>query len=78
VARDVAVQMCDTLAGTDYVGVVNVSYMAMANEPAMQPYLQLGEMIGKLHSQTVSGKVNNTHNNNSNSNIGHKPLVADN
>jgi hypothetical protein len=59
VARDVAIQMCDTLAGTDYVGVVNVSYMAMANEPAMQPYLQLGEMIGKLHSQTVSGKVSN-------------------
>lgn len=57
VARDVAVQMCDTLAGTDYVGVVNVSYMALANEPALQPYLQLGELIGKLHSQTVSGKV---------------------
>lgn len=32
VARDVAVQMCDTLEGKGYTGVVNVSYMAVANE----------------------------------------------
>lgn len=32
VARDVAVQMCDTLEGKAYTGVVNVSYMAVANE----------------------------------------------
>jgi D-3-phosphoglycerate dehydrogenase len=51
VARDVALQMCDTLAGSDYVGVVNVSYMALANEPEMKPYLQLAEVIGKMHSQ---------------------------
>ena len=31
-ARDVAVQMCDTLEGKAYTGVVNVSYMAVANE----------------------------------------------
>lgn len=31
-ARDVAVQMCDTLEGKAYAGVVNVPYMAAANE----------------------------------------------
>lgn len=35
VARDVAVQMCDTLEGKAYTGVVNVSYMAVANEVGM-------------------------------------------
>ena len=28
VARDIAVQMCDVFEQKDYVGVVNVSYMA--------------------------------------------------
>lgn len=57
VARDVAVQMCDTLEGKAYTGVVNVSYMAVANEPAMQPYMSLAERIGKLHTQMNSSKV---------------------
>ncbi|CAM9140053.1 unnamed protein product [Chrysoparadoxa australica] len=51
VARDVAKQMCNTLAGKDYVGVVNVGYMAMANSPAMKPYLELAELLGKIISQ---------------------------
>lgn len=37
VARDVAVQMCDTLEGKAYTGVVNVSYMAVANEVRGDP-----------------------------------------
>eukprot|EP00612_Vaucheria_litorea_P002831 CAMPEP_0171458552 /NCGR_PEP_ID=MMETSP0945-20130129/4185_1 /TAXON_ID=109269 /ORGANISM="Vaucheria litorea, Strain CCMP2940" /LENGTH=496 /DNA_ID=CAMNT_0011984383 /DNA_START=253 /DNA_END=1743 /DNA_ORIENTATION=+ len=57
VARDIAVQMSDTLNGVDYVGVINVGYMAMANEPQLQPYLSLSEVIGKLHSQTTKKKV---------------------
>ena len=31
VARDIAVQMCDVFEQRDYVGVVNVSYMAAVN-----------------------------------------------
>ncbi|CAM9348356.1 unnamed protein product, partial [Hapterophycus canaliculatus] len=57
VARDVAVQMCDTLEGKAYTGVVNVSYMAVANEPAMQPYMILAERIGKMQAQITSKKV---------------------
>ncbi|CAN0026723.1 unnamed protein product [Scytosiphon promiscuus] len=57
VARDVAVQMCDTLEGKAYTGVVNVSYMAVANEPAMQPYMILAERIGKMQAQISSNKV---------------------
>ncbi|CBJ29093.1 D-3-phosphoglycerate dehydrogenase [Ectocarpus siliculosus] len=57
VARDVAVQMCDTLEGKAYTGVVNVSYMAVANEPAMQPYMILAERIGKMQAQISSSKV---------------------
>eukprot|EP00752_Nemacystus_decipiens_P004428 g4041.t2 len=57
VARDVAVQMCDTLEGKAYTGVVNVSYMAVANEPAMQPYMVLAERIGKMQAQISSSKV---------------------
>ncbi|CAN0336407.1 unnamed protein product, partial [Discosporangium mesarthrocarpum] len=60
VAHDVAVQMCDTLEGKAYTGVVNVSYMAIANEPAMAPYLTLAERIGRLHSQTAGAKVSPT------------------
>lgn len=37
-ARDVAVQMCDTLEGKAYTGVVNVSYMAVANEVGVCPH----------------------------------------
>ncbi|CAM9382896.1 unnamed protein product [Choristocarpus tenellus] len=57
VARDVAEQMCDTLEGKAYTGVVNVSYMAMANELAMASYLTLSERIGQLHSQMADSKV---------------------
>ncbi|CAM9477755.1 unnamed protein product [Ascophyllum nodosum] len=57
VARDVAQQMCDTLEGKGFTGVVNVSFMAVANEPAMQPYMKLAEQIGKMQAQISSGKV---------------------
>eukprot|EP00904_Undaria_pinnatifida_P000327 jgi/Undpi1/10295/HiC_scaffold_28.g12747.m1 len=57
VARDVAVQMCDTLEGKAYTGVVNVSYMAVANEAGMRPYMILAERIGKMQAQMSSCKV---------------------
>lgn len=41
VARDVAVQMCDTLEGKAYTGVVNVSYMAVANEVGLRRHSEV-------------------------------------
>uniref|UniRef100_A0A6U4F3N0 D-3-phosphoglycerate dehydrogenase n=1 Tax=Phaeomonas parva TaxID=124430 RepID=A0A6U4F3N0_9STRA len=57
VARDVALQMCDTLMGRDYVGVVNVKFMAMAQKAVMRPFMKLGEQIGEIVSQCAGGNL---------------------
>jgi len=57
VARDVAVQMCDALDGIDYVGAVNVSYMALTGLPPMRPFMRLAATMGSLAAQMVPGKV---------------------
>jgi len=51
VARDIAIQMCDTLEGKDYVGVVNVSYMGIARNPAIKPYADLAQLLGSVAGQ---------------------------
>jgi D-3-phosphoglycerate dehydrogenase len=51
VARDVALQMCATLEGREYVGVVNVDYMEMVNNKLAAPFVSLGEMLGKVAAQ---------------------------
>lgn len=56
VARDIAVQMCDTLTGKDFVGIVNVSYMAMAQNPAAKPFADLADLLGRVASQFAGGK----------------------
>jgi hypothetical protein len=47
VARDIAVQMCDTLEGKDFVGVCNVGYMGIAQNPAIAPFTELAEQLGR-------------------------------
>ena len=47
-ARDIAEQMCDVFAQKDYVGVVNVNYMAASSLPHIKPFKQLAETIGAL------------------------------
>jgi D-3-phosphoglycerate dehydrogenase len=56
VARDIALQMCDTLESKDFVGVVNVSYMGIAQNPAIRPFSELAQLLGKLASQFAQGK----------------------
>lgn len=57
VSRDIAVQMCDVFDQKDYVGIVNVSYMAAATQPPMKPFMQLAVIIGTLLSQLSESKV---------------------
>lgn len=56
VARDIALQMCDTLAGKDFVGIVNVGYMAMAQNPAAKPFGDLAELLGRVAAQFAGSK----------------------
>lgn len=57
VARDVAVQMCDTLEGKAYTGVVNVSYMAVANEVGAYPQSKASlPFVGFADSRESQGR----------------------
>jgi hypothetical protein len=57
VSRDIAVQMCDVFDQKDYVGIVNVSYMAAATQPPMKPFMALANLIGAFVSQLSSSKI---------------------
>ena len=57
VSRDIAVQMCDVFDQRDYVGIVNVSYMAAATQPPMKPFMQLALIMGTLVSQLSSSRI---------------------
>jgi len=57
VARDIAIQMCATLAGEDYIGVVNVDFMEMVNNKFSAPFLNLGDLLGRLVAQKYEQKV---------------------
>jgi D-3-phosphoglycerate dehydrogenase len=57
VARDIAQQMCDVFAQRDYLGVVNVDYLAPATQVHMQPFMQLAETLGAMHAQLSEAKV---------------------
>ena len=57
VSRDIANQMCDVFDQKDYVGIVNVSYMAAATQPPMKPFMNLGVLIGTLLAQISESKI---------------------
>jgi hypothetical protein len=40
--------MCDVFDQKEYVGVVNVAYMAAATQPHMKPFMRLCELIGSI------------------------------
>lgn len=54
-ARDIAEQMCDVFDQKDYVGIVNVSYMAAATQPPMKPFMALAETIGAMQARASLG-----------------------
>lgn len=57
VARDIAKQMCDLLDGKDYVGVVNVPYIAAASLPNIKPFMRLAESMGGMLAQMSESPV---------------------
>jgi D-3-phosphoglycerate dehydrogenase len=57
VAKDIAVQMCDTLDSKDFVGVCNVGYMSIAQNKAIRPFSELSQQLGRVATQFALGKV---------------------
>lgn len=57
VAKDIAVQMCDTLESKDFVGVCNVGYMSIAQNKAIRPFSELAQQLGRVASQFALGKI---------------------
>lgn len=56
VARDIAVQMSDVFEQKDFLGVVNVSYLAASTQPPMQPFMSLAETIGAMQAQLSTSR----------------------
>ena len=61
VAVDVAAQMCDIFDKKDYVGVLNVSYMAASTHPNMTAFMKMAEVIGSMLGQMGSAPVKEIH-----------------
>ena len=63
VARLVAENMSDILAGGDYVGVVNAPDLSAINKiPGVKPFVLLAERIGSIQGQLLgTSKVNHVH-----------------
>jgi hypothetical protein len=63
VARLVAENMSDILAGGDYVGVVNAPDLSAINKiPGVKPFVLLAERIGAIQGQLLgTSKVNHVH-----------------
>jgi hypothetical protein len=57
VARDIADQMCDVFAQKDFVGIVNVSYLAASTQMHVKPFMVLAETIGAMQAQLSPSKV---------------------
>lgn len=54
VARDIADQMCDLFDQKDYVGIINVPFMALSTNAHMKPFMVLAEAIGAMLAQMVT------------------------
>jgi D-3-phosphoglycerate dehydrogenase len=57
VARDIATQMCDVFDQCDFVGVVNVPYLAASTQVHMKPFMQLAESLGIMQAQLSPSPV---------------------
>jgi hypothetical protein len=60
VARDIAEQMSDVFEQKDFVGIVNVGFLAASTQVHMQPFMSLAETIGAVHAQLSSSPVKRT------------------
>ena len=49
--------MCDVFDQKEYVGIINVSYMAAATQPKMKPFMELAETLGMMHAQLSDSRV---------------------
>lgn len=57
VAVDIAHQMCDVFDQKDFVGVLNVPYIAQSTQAHMKPFMRLAEMMGSLLAQISDSKI---------------------
>jgi len=57
VARDIAEQMCNTLEHKGFDGVMNARHLSLSTVPAMQPFMNLGETLGKLSAQLLASPI---------------------
>ena len=57
VARDIAMQISDVFENKDYYGVINVSYMGIAMDKEMKPFMNLAETIGMMQASLTPGKT---------------------
>ena len=51
VAHDIAQQLCDGLAGMDWIGVVNAPHVGMAADADVQPWCGVSEAVGSMVAQ---------------------------
>jgi D-3-phosphoglycerate dehydrogenase len=54
---DIANQMCDVFDQKDFVGILNVPYIAQSTQVHMKPFMHLAEMVGSLIAQTSDSKI---------------------
>uniref|UniRef100_A0A7S0SV03 D-3-phosphoglycerate dehydrogenase n=1 Tax=Chromulina nebulosa TaxID=96789 RepID=A0A7S0SV03_9STRA len=59
VARDVAIQMCDLFDQKDFVGVMNVPYLAASSQPSIKPFMLLAERMGAIVAQLSTSSITN-------------------
>ncbi|RMX50256.1 hypothetical protein pdam_00017210 [Pocillopora damicornis] len=57
VAKEIAEQFVDAVQGKSLFGVVNATFLADALKPQAQPWLSLGEKLGKVAACLSQGKV---------------------
>ena len=57
VARQIAEQLSDVLLERGLSGAVNAEVVRSAFRPDLHPFMLLGEKLGRLHAQLMSGKL---------------------
>ncbi len=57
VAKEIAEQMSDALAGTRFEGVVNAPFVGLTRDPAALPFLECAEALGSMLAQMAADSL---------------------
>lgn len=57
VAKEIAEQMSDALAGTRFEGVVNAPFVGLTRDPVALPFLECAEALGSMLAQMVGDSL---------------------